>query len=191
MRKQACGIAAIFCVVTAAVASYAYAETQASWLLITACCAIGILLICLGVFLYDRRNAAPHAARVYKRKAQYLTPAERDFLYVLRTLVGKDYEVFAQVPLVAAIDKVSGGAFRNELFRVADYLIAHPVTYAPLLLIELNDASHLRADRRERDRKVAAICADADLPLITFTVQEAKNVPEVRKKIYGVLRKYK
>ena len=101
-------------------------------------------------------------------------------------MLGNRYAVCVQVPLVSVIEK-RAAAFRNELFRVIDYMIVDSVSYEPLLLIELNDASHNRADRAERDRKVAEICAAANMPLVTFTLAESKNPVEVKKRIFKYL----
>ena len=74
-----------------------------------------------------------------------------------------------------------------EFLHTIDFMIADSVSYEPLLLIELNDASHNRADRAERDRKVAEICAAANMPLVTFTLAESKNPIEVKKRIFKYL----
>ena len=54
-------------------------------------------------------------------------------------------------------------------------------TFEPLLLVELNDSSHKRADRRMRDEKVAAICRSAGLPLVTFWLNEDLSYIAVKK----------
>lgn len=164
-----------------------YAQKDWVWLLCITGCAVTACLLCVAGLLRAYRLPAGGMQKAYRKKATYISAVERDFLRVLREITGDKYEVCVQAPLVAVIDKVSGGAFRNELFRVADYLIADAVSYEPLLLIELNDASHNRADRRARDRKVAEICADARMPLLSFTVAQAHDVPEVRKTVLKAL----
>ncbi len=120
----------------------------------------------------------------YRRKKAILTTTEIDFLAVIKSVVDLSrYDVAYQVPLVAVIDKVTNNSFRNELFRVIDYMIVDKISYAPLLLIELNDASHTRADRIERDKKVSAICANAKMPLITFDLSNCSDVSYVKKQI--------
>lgn len=193
MRKRYTVAAVIGTVAVAVFFSWLYHKTGKAWLLAFTGVACGGCIWLLLRAVFASRNGMQTASpqNTYRKKSRYISPAEYDFLLVLRSILGANYEVCAQAPLVAVIEKTSGGAFRNELFRVADYAVIDRVTAEPLLLIELNDASHNRADRQERDRKVAAICAEADLPLLAFTVQEAKDVSEVRKKIYGVLRRYK
>lgn len=126
----------------------------------------------------------------YRRKNAVLSAPEIDFLAVIKSVVNLSrYEVLVQIPLVSLIDKVTNNSFRNELFRVIDYVIADRITYAPLLLIELNDASHKRADRAERDKKVSAICAAAKLPIIAFDFTQATDTAYVKKQINGKMLK--
>lgn len=170
----------------AVLTSYGYARKGWAWLLCITGCAVMAGLIAL-VRLIKELSGKTAQASNYRKKATYISRAEWEFLQVLREIVGSKYEVCVQAPLVSVIDKVSGG-YRNELFRVADYLIVDPISFAPLLLVELNDATHNRSDRQERDRKVTRICEEAGMPLVAFTTAEAHNVPEVRKTILRYLR---
>lgn len=108
----------------------------------------------------------------YRRKSTIMTRPEADAFMLLRSLFGEKYEIFPQIPLVAVIDKITQNSYRNELFRVIDFVVVDKQTFSPLILIELNDSSHMRADRQERDRKVREICSRAGLPLVTFTPAE-------------------
>lgn len=127
----------------------------------------------------------------YRRKKTVLSRSEWEFLQILKGILSPDkYDIDIQVPLVAVIDKLTQTSYRNELFRVADFLIVDCVTYSPLLLIELNDASHERADRAERDRKVNEICERAGMPIVTFSQQEARDPNFIKKTISkNILRK--
>ena len=99
------------------------------------------------------------------------------------TLVTDRYEVLPQIALVSVIDKKTNTSYRNELFRVCDYCFVDRKTFEPLLLVELNDSSHKRADRRDRDEKVNAICRDAGLPVVTFWTNEPLDFQSVRKAV--------
>ena len=118
--------------------------------------------------LYDRSSpiqkvtsgmpALWQMASKYERKRALVSRPEYDFLQVLRQIEPDKYEVVPQVALVNVIDKRTNAQYRNELFRVCDYCFVDRDTFEPLLLVELNDSSHKRADRKSRDEKVAAIC---------------------------------
>ena len=123
----------------------------------------------------------------YRRKRSVLSRPEQRLLKLLKELLPSEhFEIFPETALTTVIDKLTQNSFRSELFRIADFCIADAHTTEPLLLIELNDASHKRADRAERDRSVADICDAALLPLVTFTLDEAEDTAYVSR----ILKKY-
>lgn len=128
---------------------------------------VALMAFCLFAIFYRPKPHVKLNAK-YERRAIMMSRPEYNFLLVLRGISPEKYEVVPQVALVTVIDKKTNNAFRNELFRVCDYCFVDKETFEPLLLVELNDRSHLRADRQERDAKVAAICKNAGLPLVTF-----------------------
>lgn len=125
----------------------------------------------------------------YGRKESMLTRPEYDFLQLLRDIEPQKYEVVPQVALVNIIDKKTNTSYRNELFRVCDYCFVDRVTFEPLLLIELNDRSHLRPDRQNRDAKVAALCAAAGMPLVTFWLDGDLSYKTVRRSVLKYILK--
>lgn len=159
---------------------------------------LGILVLLAGVYEFKKAVQSfsykdyegdtyipPESSAEYRRKRALLTSPEWDLYHLLMNILPADkYEILPQTALISIIDKVSQNSFRNELFRIIDFCIMSTKTSAPLLLIELNDASHNRADRKERDRKVADICARAKMPIISFTLKEAKDASLVKKAIY-------
>ncbi len=186
MKKKICTIAAFAGVALIAAGAVVYAKTgNAAWL-VPLFSGAALLAIAL-VILLRAPQKAPTAQNRYRKKRTYISRAEWEFLQTLRSILGTDYEVCVQAPLVAVIDKENAG-YRNELFRVVDYLVVDPVSYAPLLFIELNDASHNRPERAARDEKVLSICADANMPIVSFTMQEAGDVSNVRKRVLKALR---
>ena len=125
----------------------------------------------------------------YVRKDTLVTQAERELLSTLRQINPEKYEVVPQVALLSVIDKKTNTTYRNELFRKCDYCFVDRNTFEPLLLVELNDASHKRADRVQRDAKVAAICADAKMPLVTFWLDDDLDFATVKKTVLKYIRK--
>lgn len=123
----------------------------------------------------------------YVKKQHLLTYNEKVLHEVLGGLYGADFIVLPQIALVSLVDKISRNSFRNELFRVVDFVIAD-ANYVPLVAIELNDRSHLRSDRAERDKKVAEILQKAELPLVTIALEELQDVSLIKKKITRFLR---
>lgn len=150
-------------------------------LIVSAVCCVALVF---SVRSGRKRKLLPEGAE-YRRKDSLMSKPE---LELYRTLCGMlapaRYAVLPQIALVSVIDKIKGGGFRNELFRVADFCIADARTFAPLLLIELNDSSHNREERRLRDDKVAALCEAADLPVVTLGMNDGASA------IRSALRRY-
>lgn len=149
---------------------------------------VALMFFCLYVLLRKPKEKIKLNAK-YERKGSMLTRSEYDFLLKLRQISPDKYEVVPQVALNAVIDKKTNNSYRNELFRVCDYCFVDKDTFEPLLLVELNDRSHLRADRQERDEKVAAICADAHLPLAVFWLDGDLSFHTVRRTVLKAILK--
>ena len=93
---------------------------------------------------------------------------------------GENYLIYPQINLASVIEKKGGSGFRTELFRNADFGIFN-YDFTPVLLIEINDNTHFRADRAERDEKVLEICKSAKLPIVTFWVKDGIDINRMRK----------
>lgn len=107
----------------------------------------------------------------YTRKQFFLTRAEHECYDALVAAVGDKYHVFAQVHLPTILDnKVKGQDWRAALAHInrksVDFVLCDKAYISPKLAIELDDKSHERPDRQERDREVERILADAGVPLL-------------------------
>lgn len=128
-----------------------------------------VLLLALIPFLFKR----PLTKYQYLRKDFIMTQSERDFFEVLFSIVGNQYHVFPQVHLDVILNhKVRGqnwfGAFRHINEKSVDFVICDKAYIKPLLAIELDDRSHEREDRKERDGEVGRILNEASMPLLRF-----------------------
>ncbi|MGC4074912.1 MAG: DUF2726 domain-containing protein [Nibricoccus sp.] len=122
----------------------------------------------------------------YQLVESLFTPAERSFFGVLKNLDYDGLTVVAKVRLADIFDikKGLGRAERQRaLNRVSakhvDFLFIRETDGRPVLGIELDDASHQRADRKIRDRFVEDVFAAAGLPLVRFPVKRSYSVQEV------------
>lgn len=120
----------------------------------------------------------------YSLKGALLSKTEAAFFDAIKRVLADKYLIYPQINLATVINKDSGG-FRNELFRNLDFCI-FDYNFKPLVAIEINDNSHLRKDRIERDKSVNKICKIAGLPLVTFWVKDGINY----NCIYNSLKKY-
>ena len=147
-----------------------------------------LMVFCVFALLYKPKDKIRLNAK-YERKRTMLSRPEYNFLQLLREISPSKYEVVPQVALTNVIDKKTNNSYRNELFRVCDYCFVDRDTFEPLLLVELNDRSHLREDRQMRDAKVAAICADAKLPLVTFWLDGDLSFQTVKRTVLKAILK--
>ena len=149
--------------------------TQSQLIAIGAFCLSFILLVLILKFIVNRKKKPK-----YFKKQSLLTATEVKYLQVLNAIIGENYLIYPQINLASVIEKKGGSGFRTELFRNADFGIFN-YDFTPILLIEINDNTHFRADRAERDEKVLEICKSAKLPLVTFWVKDGIDINRMRK----------
>lgn len=130
----------------------------------------------------------------YKRKDFFLTRAEHECYDALVSAVGQEYHVFAQVHLPTIVDnKVVGqnwrGAFRHINEKSVDFVLCDKAYISPKLAIELDDKTHERPDRKERDVEVERILKDAGLPLLRLENHGRFDSNELLQKIKGLALK--
>src|ERR1041384_4700228 len=102
-----------------------------------------------------KENRAPGLP--YQLREHFLSPAELNFYDVLREVVGSRATLRTKVRLsdlflVKKDDPSRHRIYTNKIDRKhIDFLVCDSATMRPLVGIELDDKSHQRADRQERD----------------------------------------
>jgi hypothetical protein len=119
----------------------------------------------------------------YRQRDDFLSPAEFSFYRVLCTVVGDQGVVCPKVNL-ADIFYVArpneNQSYRNKIDRKhVDFLVCDPTTMRLRFGIELDDASHGRRDRQDRDEFVEAVFEVAGLPLLRLPAQRSYNPKEL------------
>jgi very-short-patch-repair endonuclease len=156
---------------------------------------IGIIIV-IGVvagLLKDKFDTQDEKPKYhYKRRNWFLTKAEHEFYDALVKAVGNDYIIFAQVHLPTLLDeKVVGqnwkAAFRHISLKSVDFVLCDKAYISPKLAIELDDKSHERADRVDRDIEVERILKGADMPLLRIQNHGAFNPQDLAQKIRNTL----
>lgn len=121
--------------------------------------------------LDDREPSGPDLG-AFRLRDDFLSPAEKSFFLVLRNVMGTDGEVLAKIRLGDLFYPSRGEhgervGLRNRVDRKhVDFLVCRPQSFEPWFGIELDDASHRRAERKERDQLVDQIFGAARLPLL-------------------------
>lgn len=120
----------------------------------------------------------------YHLRDGLLSSAELSFYHVLKQAT-PDYQALAKVNLGDLFmpkhpDHAKWRMYRNKIDRKhVDFLLCDPKTLQPLLGIELDDKSHQRKDRQQRDRFVDRVFAVAGLPLLHVRAAYSYSVGEV------------
>jgi len=124
---------------------------------------------------------------LYVRRPYLLTPAEYSYYKVLHQVLPADRIVFVKVRLADIFDVKDGlerGPRQTALNRITrkhlDFVVCDRATCVPVLAIELDDASHGRADRQTRDLFVDGLCRAAGLPLVRQPARRGYIMEEVR-----------
>lgn len=125
----------------------------------------------------------------YRRKDFLMTRAEHEFFDVLVDVAGDQYYVFPQIHLATLLDnKIVGqnwrGAFRHVDEKSVDFVICNKIQIKPFLAIELDDRSHEREDRKERDKEVELILSEAGLPLLRVVDHGNFNKEEIKRLVF-------
>lgn len=125
----------------------------------------------------------------YKQTQSLFTDAERQFLFVLDQAVGPYCRVFAKVR-VADLVEVNGisssnkkaffSAFNQIGMKHIDYVLVNKSTLKVLVLIELDDRSHMLSPRIKRDKFLDELFASVKLPLIRIKVSKKYSVSAIQ-----------
>lgn len=123
---------------------------------------------------------------LYQLKSSLVTDTEMKFLKCIKEVLPEGYLIQPQANLASFIVRTDGAKYQNELFRNIDFIITD-LSYKPLILIEINDQTHLSHDRAERDKKVAGICEEAGIPIIKLWTSYGVNPEYIKKRIEETL----
>lgn len=124
----------------------------------------------------------------YQKQPFLLTKAERSFFGVLQQAVGGDYCIFSKVRL-ADIIKVNSGLSASNRQKAqnrisgkhVDFVLCNTHDLSIHCVIELDDKSHEKLERQQRDDFVDAALHAAGVRIFHFPVQQTYNLNEVRK----------
>jgi len=162
-----------------------------------------ILLIAVGLLVLQsikgsRNKGTPSEKSEdlpYVLKRYLMSKAERSFFGVLEQVTDSSkYYIFPQVSLnnLVTVEKGAGSyqAFHNKVDRKSvDFVLFDKSALSPVLAIELDDSSHDREDRQERDAFVDRVLAKAGLPLLHVRAQAAYDPKQLAASIGEAVRR--
>ncbi|HIF31444.1 MAG TPA: DUF2726 domain-containing protein [Planctomycetaceae bacterium] len=150
---------------------------------------IGILLV---VFFIAKLLLVEEEKLPYRKRSALVTETELAFFHRLREAVGGDWHVVAMVRLADLIRVKKGTnsfqTWQNKIHaKHIDFVLCDLETLSIELAIELDDSSHQRKDRIERDEFVDAALDSCQLPLLRVPVADGYNPKKLRAAIDDLL----
>jgi len=138
---------------------------------------------------FSSANGTSEQIYPYKLRDHFLSPAELNFYRVLRDVIQENATICTKVSLrdvfyVSPRDASLHRTYLNKIDRKhVDFLLCDNNTMQPIVGIELDDSSHQRKDRQERDQFVDAVFQAAGLPILHFPVHRAYAIQEIKFKL--------
>ena len=130
--------------------------------------------------LHSGRKRLPYIVR-----PRLVTKSELKFYRALQKAALDEFELFAMVRIADLITVAPQTANRRKwlnkiLAKHVDFVLCEPQTLVPSLAIELDDATHQRPDRMERDEFVEHAFESAGLPLLRIPVDKDYDSKSLR-----------
>ena len=145
-----------------------------------------ILLIASTAILKRSAGQRPDALPYTLKPALY-SPAERSFLGVLEQAIGKHYQIFGKVRIADVVETRRGlsastrqSAFNRINAKHFDFLLCDKGDLTVVCAIELDDRSHQKGSRQQRDAFIVELCRIVGLPLLRVPAKRAYAVQELR-----------
>jgi hypothetical protein len=138
------------------------------WLIVTTALTV-ILLVVIRRFPRPKRPAASP----YTLHVSVFSPAEAAFLHVLDRAVGQRYRIFGKIrvaDVIAVRKDLDPRSYSIAFSRIGakhfDFVLCSRWDFSIVGVIELNDSSHLRQNRAQRDAFLIDICNAIGLPIL-------------------------
>lgn len=140
------------------------------------------------------RTLSPIGRLQYRRNA-IMSETELKFYRNLLELLGDKYWVLTKVNLWEVARPVENSGWNKVSRKQADFVLCNPANGETVLVVELDDPSHNRAQAQKRDAEKDAILASAGVPLLRMNVDRvgdkakiAREVGEKLREIFGMTR---
>lgn len=149
-----------------------------------------LLFVAALVFLIfrarNRTHTAPAEQLQYRRRTALFTAAERSFAGVLEQVLDGRYRIYGKVRVADLIEPLPGKdrriwqkSFNRISAKHFDFVICNSSDLAPVCAIELDDSSHQKSKRQQRDEMLQQICEQVQLPLIRVPARKAYKLAEI------------
>ena len=155
-------------------------------------CIIIVILALIGAFStptkqrrYKKKSIPKFSEpNLYKRKTKLISQNELRFYWALKKALQptKDLIINCQTPLLSLLKTDNDEALRKIWSKRVDFTISSS-NFEILAVIELDDSSHLRKSRIERDVFVNKILRENNHNLIRFETSKFYNPNEIKMRL--------
>lgn len=151
--------------------------------------AIGKVIDFVSDLLFERDEKSTKIDYPYYLVDEFISPAELNFFFNLKAVAGDSTHIFLKVKLSDLFYAKTGEHGKNRAYtnridrKHVDFLLCDAKTLEPILGIELDDKSHQRADRQERDNFVNHVFEAAKLPLLHVSVRQGYSQSELKTRL--------
>jgi hypothetical protein len=133
-------------------------------------------------------------ASTYVAHPALLSPAERSFFGVLSQATQNNYQVFAKVRLADLIKPQNTPnrsqwqtAFNRISSKHVDFVICNSADLSIVAVVELDDSSHARSDRKERDTFIDSALSSARIPILHVRASQSYSPHQLRTDIQNAI----
>ncbi len=125
-------------------------------------------------------------------KKEFLTPTELEFFKTLIQVVNGKYFISPQIQLARMLSVQAGTTdwkkyFNRIIQKSVDFVLLDKNTMEVILVIELDDYTHKRYDRNQRDNFVDNALKAANIPILHIPVSNNYNPEELNSHILQTL----
>lgn len=155
-----------------------------------------VIIITILEKLLNKQNIEPkkveNSINNYKEKYEkvdyLLTKNELKFYRILKQITNKlGYSLFCQVSLYEIVKSKNYKDFNKIKSKSIDFVITQE-NCKILLCIELDDPTHKKSKRIERDNFINKLFKDLEIKLLRIQVQNFYNLEEIEEKIKKLLK---
>jgi Protein of unknown function (DUF2726) len=154
---------------------------------------------CLSALLGIKPKRTPSSPKAqpnlfpYRLATQFFSPAEASFYRILQEVIDDDLLIFPKTSLKEFISIADQGNYQTHLNKIdrkhVDFLICDSKTLQPVFAIELDDSSHRRAERGQRDTFIDTVFSGVELPLVRIPVRATYKGEELEVLLKNALEK--
>lgn len=146
-----------------------------------------VVLACLIVGALVMRGRGGTADALYQPAKALFSPAERAFLGVLDQAVGDEHRVFGKVRVADVVSVKHGlsnparqSAFNRISAKHFDFVVCRADDLSLVCVVELNDRSHSSERSQSRDKFLAEVCRNINVPLLMVPARRTYSIQDVR-----------